>query len=126
MISCTRQITSVLAHGRDELMDWWQYYYNMFAKCAMWSSQFVFSNYIAPNHTPCENMMETKNHMIQVKNTTLITYIPLSCKTLLMLKVLQNTSIILILILYLQRHLTWQIIYCLLVILLPKDLKCCS
>ncbi|MCG7868800.1 MAG: hypothetical protein JAY74_20820 [Candidatus Thiodiazotropha taylori] len=45
---------SVLAHDRDGLMDWWQYYYNMFAKCAMWSSQFVFSNYIAPNHTPWE------------------------------------------------------------------------
>ena len=36
------------------LKDLWGYYYYMFAKQAVWSSQFLFSFYMAPNYPPWE------------------------------------------------------------------------
>ena len=38
----------------NSLQDWWGFYYNMFGKQAVWSSQFLYSNYIAPNFPPWE------------------------------------------------------------------------
>ena len=36
------------------LKDIWSWYYNMFAKQAVWSSQFLFSFYMAPDYPPWE------------------------------------------------------------------------